>query len=86
MTHPLVLDLPEEVYQPLIQTAQATGVAPEQLAVEWLAAVCQRAVEDPLERLIGALPANVPDWADQHDKYLGQALMRELGGKSEAGS
>ena len=70
----LTLKIPEEVYEPLAQTAERTGTTPEQLAVEWLAAASCQATADPLEPFIGALRTGVPDWADQHDKYLGQAL------------
>jgi hypothetical protein len=33
---------------------------------------------DPLEPFIGAIRSDVPDAADQHDKYLGQPLAEEL--------
>jgi hypothetical protein len=74
MGRTLTLKLPEEVYQPLAQTAERTGTTPAQLAVEWLAAASRQATGDPLEPFIGALRTGVPDWPDQHDQYLGQAL------------
>jgi hypothetical protein len=37
-----------------------------------------RAAIDPIEPFIGALPSDVLDWASQHDKYLGQALVEEM--------
>jgi hypothetical protein len=37
-----------------------------------------RAAIDPVEPFIGALPSDVPDWANQHDKYLGRTLMEEM--------
>jgi len=39
-------------------------------------------VIDPVEKFIGAFPSDVPDWASQPDKYLGQALMEEMRAKS----
>jgi len=30
---------------------------------------------DPLEKFIGAFNSNIPDWADEHDKYLGQSFL-----------
>ncbi|MGH7174106.1 MAG: hypothetical protein ACRELG_27875 [Gemmataceae bacterium] len=33
---------------------------------------------DPVEPFIGALPSDVPDWASQHDKYLGETLADEM--------
>jgi hypothetical protein len=41
------------------------------------------AKQDPLEPFIGAFASDVPDAADQHDKYLGQSLMREMDAKDQ---
>jgi hypothetical protein len=35
---------------------------------------------DPLNDFVGAIESNVPDWAENHDKYIGLALYRELQG------
>ena len=35
---------------------------------------------DPLIRLIGSLTIDVPDLAENHDYYIGQALFQELKG------
>jgi hypothetical protein len=35
---------------------------------------------DPIEKFIGAFPSKVPDWVDQHDKYLGQAQLDQMRG------
>ena len=80
MEHQLVLEIPEEVYEPLTDTARRTGATPEKLAVAWLTAVSRHASRDPVEGFIGAFPSTVPDWADQHDKYLGQSLTEEARG------
>jgi hypothetical protein len=80
MTHTLILEVPDEVFVPLAKTAQETGATLEKLAVEWLAAASRKGEDDPLEEWIGAFASTVPDWADQHDKYIGQALMDELRG------
>ncbi|MSQ95205.1 MAG: hypothetical protein EXR98_11705 [Gemmataceae bacterium] len=84
MSHQLILDVPNEVYDPLAATAKSTGATPEQLAVDWLTAMTRHAAKDPLEKWIGTLRSNVPDWADQHDKYLGEGLM-ETHEKTNAG-
>jgi hypothetical protein len=39
-------------------------------------------VIDPLEQFIGAFRSDVPDWANQPDKYLGQSLMDEMSAKN----
>lgn len=64
--------------EPLAKTAHDAGKTPEELAVEWLQLAMRYALNDPLEQFIGAFHSDVPDWADQHDKYLGQALMQEM--------
>jgi hypothetical protein len=33
---------------------------------------------DPVEQFIGALPSDVPDWANEHDKYLGQTQANQM--------
>jgi len=46
------------------------GSSPEELAVEWLVSAIHKAIDDPVENFIGAFNSNIPEWADQHDKYL----------------
>jgi hypothetical protein len=84
MSHQLILDVPNEVYDPLARTAKQTGATPEQLAIDWLVAISRHAANDPVEKWIGALPGNVSDWTDQPDKYLGDALM-ETHDKTKSG-
>jgi hypothetical protein len=81
MGHKLILEVPEEVYEPLTQMAKKTGKTPERLAVEWLTAASYVATRDPIEEFIGAFPNDVPDWVDEHDKYLGQSLLEEERGE-----
>ena len=85
MSHQLILEVPNEVYDPLAATAKSTGATPEQLAVDWLATMSRHAAKDPLEKWIGALSSKIPDWAEQHDKYLGEGLM-ETHDDASAGS
>lgn len=59
MGYALVLELPEEIYQPLVQTAQQSGDTPEQVATKWLAAVIRQSLQDPLEPFIGVLQSNM---------------------------
>lgn len=75
MSHQLVLIVPDKVYAALAQSATAAGSTPEQIAADWLALMGWHAARDPFERHIGALPSNVPDWADRHDEYIGKAVM-----------
>ncbi len=74
----MILEVPEDVYEPLVETAKQRGSTPEELAVEWLVPAIYKAMNDPVERFIGAFHSSIPDWADQHDKYLGHASMDPL--------
>ncbi|MCS6843232.1 MAG: hypothetical protein NZ528_02760 [Caldilineales bacterium] len=77
MDYTLTLKVPQGAYEPLVKIAEQTGRSPEEIAREWLLSAIRTAVEDPLENFIGALRSDIPDWADQHDTYLGQALIAE---------
>lgn len=77
MEYSLTLELPENVYQLLLKTATQTGQPPEVLAVQWLKQITQQQEIDPLEKFIGAFDSNIPDWADEHDKYIGQSLLNK---------
>lgn len=74
MGHAITVDMPQEVYEALAKTARQTGQTPEELAARWLAAVVRQSASDPLERFIGGIPTNIPDWADRHDQYIGKTL------------
>jgi hypothetical protein len=73
MGHTLTLEVPEDVYQGLIQQAEQTGQPPEAVAVQLLVTAIQRRGEDPLEQCISAFRSQAADWADRHDAYLGKA-------------
>ena len=83
MGYALLLELPAEIYEPLVKTAQQSGHTPEELATAWLANVIRQTREDPLERFIGSFHSDVLDWADQHDTYLGQELLIQMQGQTE---
>jgi hypothetical protein len=86
MAHTLTLEVAEEIYQPLLKTAAQTGQTPEALAEQWLANAVRHFIDDPLEEFIGALPSEVPNWTEQHDHYIGRALLKETRGEqSEEG-
>ncbi len=85
MSHTLTLNVSEEVYNVLMQTAKQTGQLPEKLAVKWLTAVTKHLTDDPVEQFIGAFRSNVSDWADNHDTYLGKALMETMSNTEDQG-
>jgi len=78
MGYALILEIPEEIYQPLVKTAQQNGFTPEELATNWLVAAIRQTLQDPLERFISGFRSNVIDWVDQHDLYLGQELLEQM--------
>jgi hypothetical protein len=81
MQHTLVIEIPEDVYEPLAKIADQAGKTPEEIAAGWLALAMQESSDDPLEKFIGTLKTTVPDWADEHDAYLGEALAHEARGE-----
>ena len=85
MEHALQLEVPEDVYESLLRSAKQTGQAPEVVAVQWLTTASRGLVDDPLEQFIGAFPSDIPDWADEHDKYLGQAILEQGNDADEQG-
>ncbi|HWM91355.1 MAG TPA: hypothetical protein VN493_11360 [Thermoanaerobaculia bacterium] len=78
MGHTMTLNVPEKVYQSLIQKAGEAGQEPESLAVQLLTTATQRDADDPVEAFIGAFSSQGSDWADQHDAYLGRDLKDDL--------
>lgn len=78
MSHVLQLELPEEIYKPLVKKAKQKGRSPEEIAIEYLKSIPSKLEDDPIEKFIGAFQSDIPDWADQHDKYLGQTLMKAM--------
>lgn len=77
MSHTLTLEVPEDVYESLLEAAKETGQPPEMLAVQWLAQGPQKDMDDPLEQFIGAFNSHGSDWIENHDTYLGNAAMQQ---------
>jgi hypothetical protein len=77
MSHSLTLQIPEELYQLLIDAAERMGQTPEEVALKWLSEVAQQITDDPIEQFIGAIPSQVPDWTTQHDLYLGRNQLNQ---------
>lgn len=77
MGHQLVIDIPEEIYLSLEEKARREGTTPEELAKQWIAAAAAAGGEDPLERLFGSIQGRISDWAQDHDRYLGEAIANK---------
>jgi hypothetical protein len=78
MAHAMILEVPDDVYEPLVSQAKQLGRTPEEIALEWLSAAATRQEEDPLLALAGTIESDITDVADRHDYYIGEQLLREL--------
>jgi hypothetical protein len=81
MPHTLTLEVPEDVYGLLRHIAGQTDLTPEELAADWLAKAVRQFMGDPALKFIGAFDSGGLDWADQHDKYIGQSLSEGMRGE-----
>ncbi len=79
MSHTLTLELPDEIWEPLLRLAEERGSRPEELARQSVARLVA-ADEDPLDRFIGAIRSGQPGWGQRHDEILGDMLIEELRG------
>lgn len=75
MAKTLSIELPDEVYQTLCQTAERLGQSPEAIVSQWIISQHNTQVPDPLDAFIGAFNSNIPDWTERHDEYIGVALL-----------
>lgn len=80
MAATLTIEVSDELFQQLEHQAREKGKAPETLAAEYLASLLSSSRQDRLLRWVGAFESSVPDAAERHDDYLGQALYEELKG------
>ena len=86
MGQTLILEIPDDVYKVLADIASQEGKTPEEMSAQWVATTVERIQNDPVERFIGAFSSDIPDWADRHDEYLGEALMKEMRGEKNQGA
>ena len=84
MTHSVTLEVPDQLYRTLVEKASKKGKEIEEVALDRLSDEWPDDVVDPFEKFIGSLTAetaDIPDWADNHDKYIGEAIYREMRGR-----
>lgn len=77
--HTLTLELPDEIYGPLLHQAQRSASTPEALLTRWAADAVQTASEDPLLGLLGSIDSGVSDVSARHDEFLGRSLQADAG-------
>jgi len=72
--HTLTLQLPDEIFEPLMREAQRFGSTPEKVVSDWVASAVLAPSEDPLLKLLGCIDTDVADTAERHDDYIGLSL------------
>lgn len=83
MTHPITIQVPDEVYLPLLKLAKEQGQSVEAIASARLADAVYSAPGARLRKWCGATSSNVPDASLRHDDYLGQDVLDESQGMSQ---
>jgi hypothetical protein len=81
MTKTLTITLPDALEQALAQTAVQANQSTEELIVQLLTQTLlpdSEAESDPLMALFGSIQSDIPDLAERHDEYIGQALYDEM--------
>lgn len=79
MSQALTLQIPEDLYQPLVEISKRRGQSPEEFTLQWLKISIQHFADDPLEVLIGSVQSDIPDWTENHDRHLGENLLETEG-------
>ena len=89
MAKTFVITLPDNLEQALTIQAENQNKSPEEIMLQVLSEKLtdssrlkdtQKSEADPLLPLIGSLCVDIPDLAENHDYYIGQALYQELKG------
>jgi hypothetical protein len=89
MAQTFFITLPDDLEQALNAQAERLNKSPEEVVLQVLSQqlitssqsnFIQQPNTDPLLRLIGSLSVDIPDLAENHDYYIGQALYQELRG------
>lgn len=82
MIHQVIVQIPDEVYLPLLKQAEESGQTVEEVAGARLAqTVATPAAESPLRKWIGAMNWEPNDVATRHHEYIGEGLYEDLKGK-----
>jgi len=80
VAHTLTIELSDESFGHLRQIVESGDWTFEECAAYWLAAIVRDVAPDPLLRLAGSIRSDLPDVAERHDHYLGEALLKEMRG------
>lgn len=89
MARTFTITLPDDLEQALTAQAERLNKSPEEIVLQVLSQQlttsfqsksAQQVETDPLLRLIGSLSVDIPDLAENHDYYIGQAVYQEIKG------
>ena len=64
--HTLTLQLPDEIFEPLMRQAQQTGNTPEEVVMGWVVKAVLSSSEDPLLKLLGTFDADVSELVEKY--------------------
>ena len=86
MSKTLTITLSDALEQALEETAAQSQKSREDIVVQLLTQTLisndkpnsANDTDDPLMALFGSIESNIPDLAERHDDYLGQALYNEM--------
>ncbi len=70
----LTLEIPDQIYRPLLKKANKCGKTLDQVLIEWMGDVARDELDDPLLKLAGAFSSDIKDISSNHDFYIGQEL------------
>ena len=70
----LTLEIPDQIYRPLLKKADQRGKTLDQIILEWLGNIVKDDLDDPLLQLAGAYASDITDVGTKHDFYIGQEL------------
>ncbi|CAN1209104.1 CopG family transcriptional regulator [Tumidithrix helvetica PCC 7403] len=71
----ITLELPKNIYESLQKAAARAGQSPQELITQLLGQTMMTFADDPVDEFIGAFRSDIPDWGENHDRYIGQELM-----------
>jgi len=74
MSTTLTLEIPDQIYRPLLKKADKRGKTIDQIVIDWLGEVVKDEQDDPLLQLAGAFSSDITDIGTNHDFYIGQEL------------
>jgi hypothetical protein len=74
MSTTLTLEIPDQIYHPLLKEADKCGKTLNQILIEWLGDVVKDEMDDPLLQLAGAFTSDITGIGENHAFYIGQEL------------